>query len=140
MWETNSLEIDEAGDERASREGNVTEESRVEVLNKTLLKDLERDELRRIINERRKKLKILKEEIKTLRKKNEQVEIFKKQLLDVKHEKEMLTKESNILIKEKHITMRKSCSQMALFQNLKMRIWTWKWVVKHLSVKNLRRR
>ena len=57
----------------------------------------------------------------------EQIEILKKQLLDVKHENQMLVKEieeSNILIKEKHITMRKSCSQMALFQILKMKIWT----------------
>ena len=55
VWETNSLEIDEAGDEIARREGKVMEESRVEVLNKTLVKDLERieterDELRKKIN------------------------------------------------------------------------------------------
>ena len=58
VWETNSLEIDEAGDEIARREGNVMEESRVEVLNKTLVKDLERieterDNLRRKINDDR---------------------------------------------------------------------------------------
>ena len=47
VWETNSLEIDEAGDEIARREGNVMEESRVEVLNKTLVKDLERIETER---------------------------------------------------------------------------------------------
>ena len=39
---------------------------------------------------------------------------MKKQLVDVQHEKQMLEKEveeSNILITEKHITMRKSASQ-----------------------------
>ena len=122
VWEANSLEIDEAGDEKASLPENVTEETRAEILNKTLVKDLEtiekeRDELREKINYHRESLEeveTLKEELRTLQKENEQVEILKKQLVDVQHEKQMLEKEveeSNILITEKHITMRKSASQ-----------------------------
>ena len=122
VWEANSLEIDEAGDESARLPENVTEETRAEILNKTLVKDLEtieteRDELRGKINEHTELLeevKTLKEELRTLQKENEQVEILKKQLVDVQHEKQMLEKEveeSNILITEKHITMRKSASQ-----------------------------
>ena len=121
-WETNSLEIDEAGDETASRQGEVTEETRVEILNKTLVKDLEtieteRNELRGKINDHTELLeevKTLKDELNTLQKENEQVEILRKQLADVHHEKELLEKEveeSNILIKEKHITMRRHASQ-----------------------------
>ena len=117
VWETNSLEIDEAGDEIARREGNVMEESRVEVLNKTLVKDLERieterDELRRKINDDREVL--------------EEVESLKEEMKTLQNEKEMLVKEieeSNILIKEKHITMRKSCSQNGIvsrFENENM--------------------
>ena len=81
------MEIDEAGDETASIQGEVTEETRVEILNKTLVKDLEtieteRNELRGKINDHTELLeevKILKDELNTLQKENEQVEILRKQ-------------------------------------------------------------
>ena len=121
-WEANFLDIDEVGDEIVNHQGNGTEENRAEILNKTLVKDLEtiereRDELLGKINDHTEileEVENLKEELKTLRKENEQVEKLKKQLEDTQHEKELLEKEveeSNILIREKHITMRKCASQ-----------------------------
>ena len=122
VWEANFLDIDEVGDEIVNHQGNGSEENRAEILNKTLVKDLEtiereRDELLGKINDHTEileEVENLKEELKTLRKENEQVEKLKKQLEDTQHEKELLEKEveeSNILIREKHITMRKCASQ-----------------------------
>ena len=121
-WEENSLENDEASDEDVRLQGSMTEETRVGILNKTLVKDMEkleteRDKLQDEVNtqiESLEEVQSLKEELKTLRKENEQVEALKQQLVDIQHEKELLEKEveeSNIMIKEKHITMRKHASQ-----------------------------
>ena len=116
------MENDDVSDEDVRLQGSITEETRVEILNKTLVKDMEkleseRDKLQDEVNtqiESLEEVQSLKEELKTLRKENEQVEALKQQLVDIQHEKELLEKEveeSNIMIKEKHITMRKHASQ-----------------------------
>ena len=79
--------------------------------------ETERDKLQEEVNKQIESLEEaqhLKEDLKKMQKENEQVEALKQQLIDIQHEKEQLEKvveESNILIKEKHITMRKRASQ-----------------------------